>query len=362
MPVYADQIRPASLVLTALSTMVLEDLSPQGGVSWWKNLDAPRSILIADYLIGLTHSTSSNLQQAVMHREKLKTAWTTEGMRLGARIRAGRGQPGVLSPLTDQDQNRSVEIDAHLSGFFRAAGSVLDTLAGLVVGSAGLATSLVRADWAIVRKSADESKIKSVLASTDGGRSAQLELLGNVRNLAADGGDWLDWTLDFRNTQVHRASRTTLVVLNPKRTTGIMNPLPRHPAQTEGESLAVTYSRAIDEAMLTEDALDTLDHVFRHLHELTLHATRLCIDIWQARRDDPLIITQPKKQWAKLLQGDQRSFAGAVPGGRIPGGDTMLVGPEASLRLQRGLFLDEHRRTWQRWLNEEDVRSHKPSQ
>ena len=106
-----------------------------------EDLDAPRSILIADYLVGLTHSTASNLEQTVMHRDKLKSAWTTEGMRLGARIRAGQGKPEMLSQLTDQDQNRSVEIDAHLSGFFRATGSVLNTLVGLIVGTAGPATS-----------------------------------------------------------------------------------------------------------------------------------------------------------------------------------------------------------------------------
>ncbi|WP_275002385.1 hypothetical protein [Promicromonospora iranensis] len=353
MPVYADQIRPAKLVLAALSTMVLEDLGPQGGISWWRDLDAPRSILIADYLVGLTHSTASNLEQTVMHRDKLKSAWTTEGMRLGARIRAGQGKPEMLSQLTDQDQNRSVEIDAHLSGFFRATGSVLDTLVGLIVGTAGLATPLVRADWAIVRKSADEKKVKTFLTGTDGGRRAQLDLLERVRVLAADGGDWLDWTLDFRNTQVHRATRTTLMMRDPKRATGIVNPLPRHPAQTEGESLAITYSRAIEEAMLTEDALDTLNFIFHHLHELTVQVTRLCVNVWQTRRDDPVLIAQPSKQWPKLLQGDQRHFAGAVPDGRLPRGNTMLVGPEGAMRLQRGLFLDEHRRTWQRWLNED---------
>lgn len=105
MPVYADQIRPAKLVLAALSTMVLEDLGPQGGISWWRDLDAPRSILIADYLVGLTHSTASNLEQTVMHRDKLKSAWTTEGMRLGARIRAGQGKPEMLSQSRPRCRN-----------------------------------------------------------------------------------------------------------------------------------------------------------------------------------------------------------------------------------------------------------------
>ncbi|WP_449340437.1 hypothetical protein [Streptomyces chartreusis] len=145
---YADEARAAIVPLLALQEQFQNDLSmEQGGFAWWQGhqLTAGRRVLISDYLMSLPFSVETNLVEAVMHARSTKQLRYADGMQWQHRIRRQTGHP-PWAGRTERDDDRDVEIGAHIAGFFRCVGSVVDNLACLVIGVAGLRTPITRAD------------------------------------------------------------------------------------------------------------------------------------------------------------------------------------------------------------------------
>src|SRR5664279_2630906 len=113
---YADQVTTAVLPLLGLGQQVLGDLdTEEGGITWWSDsLDAPRRILIADYLIELSGSCEANLVEAVMHLERVKQDWFAAGHDFQEASRSLRGQKSLF-PRTERAENREVEATAHVA-------------------------------------------------------------------------------------------------------------------------------------------------------------------------------------------------------------------------------------------------------
>lgn len=350
---YADQVTNATRPLDALGRRVLGDLDVRdGGVSWWSDsLDAPRRILIADYLIELCSSTGANLVEAVMHLQRVKLDWAA----VGNDFRDASQSQGkaALFPKTEAAENRELEATAHVGGFFRAVGSVLDNIAGLVVGVAGLQVKLVRSDLNDLQLSQEVPK--GILPNGHSGRQQQLGLVGALRasiDTFPDG--WDRWAIDMRNTLVHRARRLNWQLSDPSRPDQFMRPLPANPAQTDIESLARHELFGAD--ALHEHAADTMSGVLAATARLVQQTTSAAGQLWDRRRSTPSLILQPREQWPVLKQGRETGFSGWNPG-RLPdyaNGGAIVVHPDRGIRLRSAKVMNDDRTSWSQWLQDRD--------
>jgi hypothetical protein len=351
---YADQVTTAVLPLLGLGQQVLGDLdTEEGGITWWSDsLDAPRRILIADYLIELSGSCEANLVEAVMHLERVKQDWFAAGHDFQEASRSLRGQKSLF-PRTERAENREVEATAHVAGFFRAIGSVLDNVAGLVVGVAGLRVKLVRADFTDLQLSADIPK--GALAEGHAGRSEQLALVGAVRaSIETFPDGWDRWAIDMRNTLVHRARRLTWQLSDPRRPDQFMRPLPTNPGQTDIESMARHGLLGAD--ALHEHAADTMSGVLAATSRLVQQTASAAVQLWDRRRRSPSLIKQPREQWPVLRQGRETGFTGWNPGlmPQFGHGGALVVHPDRGTRLRSAKVMDDHRASWLDWFEDEE--------
>ena len=188
----------AAVRLIAFAEQVSSDMKAREGVAWW-DLDPARSILIGDYLIGLMESVEANLTQASMHLTRTRELWTADSVTTSRLMRSadacGQRIPGKPN---ENESNRRVEASGHVAGFFRAGGSALDNVGGIVVGIFGLKKPIVRASWADLKLSEDVP----VGPALEGfGRDLQVAVIDTVRAGLATGPDgWAEWTMDLRYT------------------------------------------------------------------------------------------------------------------------------------------------------------------
>ena len=343
---YSDLVSPATLRLTALAQQVSFDMAGGEGVAWW-DLDPARSILIGDYLMGLMESAEANLTQAAMHLARTKELWTADAVATRAGMTsASKPREGFFAKPTERDSNRRVEADGQVAGFFRAAGSALDNVGGIVVGVAGLRTPIVRAAWADLKL----GKSAPVGSASDGpGRDVQIAVVDGVRAAIAKGPDgWSDWTTDFRHTLVHRASRLALTMSDPRRADTFLRPLPRHPAQTRSESMA---RNKLGQDLVPEHGTDTMAAILRCLVEVVSSTAASGAIAWHTRRQKPDLILQPRQQWPLLAQGRESTFGGADPLSmpRMKQG-AIIMGPSTAAWIMAARLMDPDRAPWRDWF------------
>ena len=346
MPRYAREIAPAVLAMSALRERMLADLDlKQGGIGWWsEHLGDPRRMLVGDYLIGLTDSTETNLVEAVMHLHQAKEGWYAAGTETTASTLAGRPR----YPLSDRGRDREVENQAHAAGFFRAVGSVLDNLAGIVIGAAGLAKDIVLADL----KHLLSGNSVGLIGEEGAGRTAQMALVSVLRDqidAAPDG--WFAWVDGTRNTLVHRARRVVWEVDDRSRGDGVFRPLARDPDQTAAEAMARTPRDGAGREYLDEHALDTMAGTLQVVLSSTRAVAIEAGKLWDARRANPSLIVQPVAQWPRIARGKVTGFAGFDPGAgsRITVAALML-NPRLWRRMQAARLDDGRHGQWANWL------------
>lgn len=343
---YADSLGPTALAMSALGQRMLGDLDrDQGGVGWWaEHLDEPRRILIGDYLISLTDSTETNLIEAVMHLQKAREGWFAAGREAVASRQAGRSR----FPLSDRGQDREVENQAHVAGFFRAVGSVLDNLAGIVIGVAGLARGLVRADLKNLLTTAN----RGLMREEGPGRAAQMALVSILRaQVDAAPAGWFEWVEGTRNTLVHRARRIVWEVDDRSRPDGVFRPLARDPEQTAAEAMARRPRGGAGREYLDEHALDTMTGTL----EVVVAATRTVAvgagGLWDARRTTPSLIVQPAAQWPTITRGEVSGFDGFASGdGPHITAAALMLNPGLWRRIEAARLSDDRHGQWTTWL------------
>ena len=94
-----------------------------------------------DYLDGLVSAVRENLHSAAEHLAVLTVCRYSVDLWILTRI-----QRNAHLYRNGIDARREARIDAHTAGVLRSAGSIRDTLAGVVVGVGGFDTDLMRAD------------------------------------------------------------------------------------------------------------------------------------------------------------------------------------------------------------------------
>ncbi|MCU1587347.1 MAG: hypothetical protein JWN31_840 [Frankiales bacterium] len=174
---------------------------------------------------------------------------------------------------------------------------------------------------------------------------------------------WLDWTIDMRNTLVHRADRAMLSYIDarPVRQSvrRLVNLLPRHPRQTDAEAFASGSRRGRRDGMthlvLQEDTTALMSGTLDCSLALVAELADVLLGTWQKRRADPTLLVQPGQQWKNLWQGPVGTFDGYKPGSITDLGDQIQVPTEMARRMEAAKLLDADQAFRDR-LREEDAR------
>jgi hypothetical protein len=357
---------PAALGLTLtnlrrLDGLIRGDLDNKAfGIGWWRQQNEPRlqlqqRILVSDYLIAALDGVEENLEDLALHFLELQDAWDHEAEFIKDAFNVARGGPPMKSPPRRRpiDDLIGARINMHMNGVFRAAGSVLDCLASVVVGAAALGENILRADWgALVGR-----VLKGLQESDDEGRRLQLGVRDEIKRLLRSGAnDWDQWSNDYRNMLVHRGKRTSLSWL--KRETHVVdsngNPIVRAvPVQllcSDPELSEVEAFTLQDKVMfvLTENAQVSITGLVRDVEALVEGVAACLASVWDRRRANPQLLLQPvEKQWPKVRRRKRRSFLGYKPGETPFDVQALTVNPRYLDRLKAaGVGADLKGRVW----------------
>ncbi|MBO1268579.1 hypothetical protein [Arthrobacter cavernae] len=147
-----DTATPRSLLeVASLSAAIFEDLDQaKGGIRWWSAYDLPTKALygISDYLLDVVDGIGTNLEVADSFLQEYSETRYSADFLLRGRMRTNGGSPVSRdSRQRKMDEATDLKLKSYLYGFFSAASSVLDTLAGTIVGVGGLGTPIVKADF-----------------------------------------------------------------------------------------------------------------------------------------------------------------------------------------------------------------------
>ncbi|RSM80465.1 hypothetical protein DL991_10060 [Amycolatopsis sp. WAC 01375] len=340
---YDQPVLKALRATEELASLLEADFdTDRGGFTWWHDYGLDRVAItgIMDYLYGLVSAVDENLRSAAVHLADLRENRYGEDHAVIKCLKETGHLPNYLQ-RTDLEARREARIHAHEAGVLRATGSILDTLAGVVIGIGGLDKSIVMADMACLEP-LDEGagypglKTRKKLNLTEKALAPddpQGNLLRATRSslLQAGPDGWLDWTRYSRNDRVHRASRIKMSIFGSNGK--VARPLPRQP--DHAATLGFHLANDIDTMLLTEDSQSTLTGVVESVNYAVIGTFLACSELWRARRDQPDLITQPSGQWTSAKPPRVATFNGYNPDTIAPQGDlAALVSPSTGRRLQ----------------------------
>lgn len=343
---YARPVLKALAETEELAVLLDADLDPvNGGFSWWHGygLDLDMHTEITGWLVGLVSAVDTNLRVAAAHLTDYRETRHADDRWILERARDG-GVPNLHR--SDHEARREARMNAHRAGILRAAGSILDTLAGVVVGIGGLDTSLPKADLGKLQPFSSGvdypgTQVRGNLhlphdVLRPGDRRG--EYLRAVRSslLHAGPAGWLDWTLWSRHALVHRAARIEMLFLETDIT--LRRPLPRQPDHSQVHGIRTTSNPT--ELLLEEDALVTLTGVVESINATVVGVVLACREMWLYRRRHPSALPQPSAQWPiKPLR--TTPFAGYNPQPRKAApNESLAVGTRTGLVLRATKVLD----------------------
>lgn len=331
----------------------IDDAQGIFGIGWWfPHPGTSRRIVISDYLIRATESIETNLVEARLHLFEAMSAFDEEDAFMSRAVdydEQGRAQLSIPPRTRGSDDLNRFLRDLHIAGFFRAVGSALDCLAATVVGVAAIPQRIQFADLGNVRRFLQRPMVpgspEDLLWSPI--RDA-LELLANANHPG-----WLAWTLDYRNTLVHRARPVTLHSLKPAptlerpdravphiRTTQVML-LARDPRRSDIEVL-----QGSQVPVLTEDARTTIECIFDQTRHLCETLGGLLADTWRTRRTTPAILIQPRDQWPDFPSAAPSPFDGCSPGDELYNPGLFGTGPDVTKRMRAASLLNSGLAAW----------------
>jgi hypothetical protein len=291
-PLGLDLVAPV-----ALGDEFLSDLDPERyGIGWWTGypeLNRKTRILLSDYLVACARAVPDNLVEARIERLELDHAVDDFRKYIERGISPGRPLQ-MKAPRGAYDELAQRRAMAHLAGMLRAWGTVLDCIGGCIVGVAGLPTDLVRADMGTARRS---------LERLSPGNAVLTQLQAELDQAETDAGPpgWRDWLLGMRNTVVHRGRRISTWSGDVDRTglIGFSLQLPVSPELTEVDAVIRAGSQIA--ATFTAPAAELLDRLGQSVSAYTSAASRILIQLWRQRRENPDLLTQDARQWRQPI-------------------------------------------------------------
>lgn len=321
------------------------------GIRWWSSLPEEERILISDYLYQCADDIETNLAEAKLHylewldaREKINEKVANVIVK-DSRGNTDIKMPQSISPLDDLP--RKLE-KMHLCGFFRAIGSSLDCLGATIIGVLALPYSLRKGDI----ERAKETLSKIVL-SDDLGSKLQLDFRDFFETVKKSSGteDWLEWVVQYRNMLVHRGRRLTHYQIIPRETpfydsTGRWIPraksnmhLAKYPDRSDIEAFV-----KVKDIILDEDAEITLSGIFQSCKNFSEIICERLVSIWRERRNKPLLLEQPSKQWDKIPKDCK--FIGYDSKSAPLNMDLGIGNPSLLRRMLSASVDDVHRKLW----------------
>lgn len=260
------------------------------GIGWWhgyRALGTARRLLVGDYLIEVVDAIETNLLEARLHLSTMRAA-------LAADV-----HPRLATPM--QYLTSSIA-HLHMAGMLRSVMSAVDCLGAATIGVLGLSLKLKRSDFGALSAWLERYARFPALR----GRELQIrttrEVVGAFEQRAPAG--WLRWTAAARNTFIHRGRRHNL--WHPD--LGL-----RLPAEPERSGLEAFLSSLFPES-LHESCEETLGGLMSNANAAIVEASTALRVAWEARRQEPGLIEQPREQWPDDPPIDAgASFAGFAP-------------------------------------------------
>lgn len=214
-------------------------------------------------------------------------------------------------------------------------------------------TSLLRADLDIARRA-----LGQVAGATAGDR-IQADLLFNLEALIERVGPpgWFRWTVDLRNTLIHRGRRLQLSELRPIPSglfdqdgtpiirTDVIHQLPRDPGRSDVEMFLDTANPPV----LRETAAATLRGVLESTLSLIRDGGALLLGVWRTRRTNPDLLLQPREQWLSGASLATTGFRGYAPDS-VPYESTRLQTNQVLIqRISAASLFDLGRAAWKQF-------------
>lgn len=345
----------------ALHRAVRDDLDTNiGGVRWWGDqLGAKQRISIGDYLHEAIGSIGTNLIDARLHQLEGRAASRDEMDRHADDLTIVGNEviPRIQPPTCALDDLPRSLADLHRAGFFRAVGSAVDCLGAAVIGVAGLSTNILRSDIGKALKSAAKPNEPSALAPE------AHRLLCDARDAAGPAG-WLSWATDYRNMLIHRARRLSLhqyvprepLLLGPNGVpilrVDAVEQLARDPGRSDIEAfLAMGWAPAKDDSnpippVLEETAATTIDGIYKSTRTFINDVATELGAMWERRRTNPQLVTQPAAQWPMVPSTDTTGFGGYGKREVPFEADALTLNPILGLRLAAAQISGDVATTW----------------
>jgi hypothetical protein len=332
--------------LEALSKAIVADLDEEsGGIGWWKAYDMSLADRwdLSDYLIDVINGAAQNLQIADFLLREYRDKRESADFKIRDRMRRNSGDPLGRGLDAVEDNQRDLRLKSYVYSFFAASSSVLDTLAGTVVGVSALNLPIVRADLRMFGPllpgrdyPAPKTQLFKSLDTEQSARSLQLELVHAFRTSMLQAGptDWYVWLERKRNQLSHRGGRLQVISFKrqgrgPDQNRFLL--MEKDPELTTIQDFRKDAS-TLEASHLLEDELSIMEGLLDSINAAVVGTTVSAHSIWEQRRAAPSKLIQPGTQWRPPRPGIQ--FPGYEPqNDLLKGVTTALVSPTDALRM-----------------------------
>jgi hypothetical protein len=298
--------------------------------------DPTQQAVISDQICMSASAIRNNLIEARLHERQLSGILGADGTPFPAESTYG----DVL--------RENAERDMAVIGWSRAMGSALDCLGAVAVGVLRMPVSLTKASFRDIEQVATGKAMTAATRDQQRAWSDMHRLCEAHRAKPPSG--WLEWLMDMRNLNVHRARQThiqlqrirdkhqpqaVVVTSTPdemlKMTARFDLHLRRRPNLADMQDF-ITSSTTTD-LWINETAATTLAGVGIAVNELTEEASQLLASWWRYTGKWSTVFPPPATKWA-LASPPWPSFEGVAPAARpFPIGQSH-VGPLQQERLE----------------------------
>lgn len=279
--------------LTAFSARLAADFSADDfGFAQLAGLADPHTRgVVSDQLVSSVDAITINLVEARLHERAFAEL-------IGPNGRA------IPDPERPEDDLALLELGMHLTGFFRALGSVMDCLAAAVVVVARLPEPVARADQSSFGRVLERAETEAALS----GLAAAVRASSEAKPVG-----WLEWSAEMRNNVIHRArqlavwlpasgSRTgsRFFVRTARKTHELVRMRPhlrRNPWLPDMDALS--RPGAVGGAWMAEPATVTLPRLRERTNELAEAVSNELLRLWEQTAIGSVELLAPAEEWGR---------------------------------------------------------------
>jgi hypothetical protein len=347
-----DKMGHNILSVSKLDELLVSDLDTQNGsISWWNSyseIPLHLRILISDQMIQSISSIKEVLFEFAIHYNELISLWKKENDENRNLVSIENGAPRInLKPKTHDALIAEQKIDMTMKSFFESGVTVLDCLGAACIGILGLPLDLRRADFASLKSGLEKLKNPDHLAHTYFIKISEAESKSGPKN-------WLNYMVEFRNLLSHRARTLSVRTLSPEilslvdpKTgenivhTKIVYLLSQCPNSSEMEMWANGTIHTLEES-----AEITLKGLKESLFTFTNEVCDVLTAAWIDRKETPLSIPIPKRQWKYKFPKNENTFQGYAPGTLVFQPESITVSYRQILRMKSALVDGDRIEFW----------------